>query len=297
MRRLFTTLLVFGVAGCGFFRDTRPARHARPVTPQVADPDTDSIGITWVGHATVLIRIHDRWFLTDPVFGDRIGTGRLYPRSLAAGIDPSDLPRLDGVLISHAHMDHLDVPSLRRLSAVPLLVTPPGAARFLPEIHGEVAALDTWEQWSGGGVTITAVPASHGDGRYAVDRWVTRSHTGWVIEVDGLTVYFAGDTGFSRRQSEAIAARFDIDVALIPVGPAGRHPWIERIRRSVHATPREALELFDACGAQWMVPIHFGTFFKPADFERPIVERAVAAHDRGRFVRILEVGDTTEFLY
>jgi L-ascorbate metabolism protein UlaG (beta-lactamase superfamily) len=118
-----------------------------------------------------------------------------------------------------------------------------------------------------------------------------------VIEYDGLTVYFAGDTGFSRRQAEAIAARFDVDVALIPVGPAGRHPWIERIRRTVHATPREALELFEACGAQWMVPIHYGTFFKPADFEKPIVERAVAGHDRGRFVRILDVGDTTEFLY
>ena len=296
MRPLFTTLLLFGVAGCGFFTHTRPARHARPVAPRVVDPDTDSIGITWIGHATVLIRLRDRWFLTDPVLEDRIAS-RLYPRSIAAGIDPADLPPLDGILISHAHMDHLDVPSLRRLSEAPLLVTPPGAARFVPEMRGETVAIDTWEQWTDGAVTITAVPASHGNGRYAVDRWVTDSHTGWVIEYDGLTVYFAGDTGFSRRQSEAIAARFQIDVALIPVGPAGRHPWIERIRRPVHATPREALELFDAVGAQWMVPIHFGTFFKPADFEKPIIERAVAAHDRGRWVRILDVGDTTEFLY
>lgn len=87
------------------------------------------------------------------------------------------------------------------------------------------------------------------------------------------------------RHARPVAPRIvdpDADVALIPVGPAGRHPWIERIRRPVHATPREALELFDAVGAQWMVPIH---------------ERAVAAHDRGRWVRILGVGDTTEFLY
>jgi L-ascorbate metabolism protein UlaG (beta-lactamase superfamily) len=296
MRRLFTTLVAIGLSGCGFFAQTRPARHAHPVAPLVADPDTTSIGITWIGHATVLIRLGDRWFLTDPVLGDRIGMN-LYPRSLAAGIDVADLPALDAILISHAHMDHLDVPSLRRLPDVPLVATPPGAARYLPEIRGELAALDTWQRWTDGEVTITAVPASHGNGRWGIDRWVTHSHTGWVIEYRDFTVYFAGDTGFSRRQSEAIDARFDIDVALIPVGPAGRHPWIERIRRTVHANPREAMELFAACGAQWMVPIHFGTFFKPADFERPFVERAVAAHERGRFVRILDVGDTTEFLY
>lgn len=296
---MFTTLVAIAVlGGCGLLGGTRPApQRATPRAPASFGADSDSISVTWIGHATVLVRIHDRWFLTDPVFGKRVAW--IYPRRVEAGINVVDLPPLAAVVISHAHFDHLDLPSLKRLGAVPVIAVPSGAARFLDgDLPArEVAALDTWETWTHDGVTITAVPALHGHGRYLVDRWNTRTFAGWVIEYQGLTVYFAGDTGFSPALAAELDRRFDIDVALIPVGPAGRARWIERLRRDVHVTPEDALELFDACGAQWMVPIHFGTFFQPAGMERPIIERAVAAHGRARWVRILDVGETTEFLY
>lgn len=268
-----------------------------PVAPATLDPDSSTIAVTWIGHATALIRIDDRWFLTDPVLGDKIAW--VYPRRSELGIDPDDLPALDAVLISHAHFDHLDVPSLRRLPSTKVLVAPTGAVKFLPDDLGvgEVAGLTDWEVWQGGGVTITAVPASHGDGRYLVDRWNTHSHTGFVIEYRGRTVYFAGDTGFVRDQAEALAAKFDIDVALIPVGPAGRWKWVERWRADVHATPEHGLDLFLATGAQWMIPIHFGTFFMDPEVERPIIERAIERAGLARQVRVLEIGETTEFLY
>lgn len=301
MRWKFTTMgvvLIALVAGCSLFRQPQRApQRATPRTPATFAPDSDAISVTWIGHSTVLIRLRDRWFLTDPVFGKRIAW--IYPRRVEAGIDVLDLPLLEAVVISHAHFDHLDLPSLRRLGSVPVIAVPSGAAEFLPDDlpARAIAALATWERWSHDGVTVTAVPALHGHGRYLVDRWNHDTFAGWVIEYQGLTVYFAGDTGYSLAQAAELERRFDIDVAMIPVGPTGRAHWITRWRRDVHVTPDDAMTLFEACGAQWMVPIHFGTFFQPAGMERPIIERAVARHPLARWVRILDVGETTEFLY
>ena len=300
MRRdVVIALACLASAACNpFATPRRPIVREIPPAPTALAPDDSSISVTWIGHATALIRVDDRWFLTDPVFGDTIAGG-LYPREVSAAVDPATLPSLDAVLISHAHFDHLDVPSLERLPPTKVLVAPPGAVKFLPEdlAAGEVAPLSTWASWSGGGVTITAGPASHGDGRYLVDKWNTHSHTGFVIEYRGRTVYFAGDTGYIARDVEAIDEQFDIDVALIPVGPAGRSKWIESLRRDVHVTPEDAMTLFDTCGAQWMVPIHFGTFFMDPDEELPFIEEAIAHADRADRVRLLEIGETTEFLY
>jgi len=259
--------------------------------------DADAITVSWIGHATLLVGIRGHWFLTDPMFSDRIAG--VLRRKVAPPIAPSELPPLDAILVSHAHFDHLDMPSLRRLADVPLIV-PPGIPTFLPQDlpQHQVVALDTWQSWTRGDVRITAVPASHGDGRYLIDRWHKHSHTGWVIEIGDRTVYFAGDTGYIAEQARELRRRFPrIDVGLIPVGPAGRSGWVERWRADVHATPDAALDLFSDTGAQWMVPIHFGTFFQPAGFERPIVEAAVVRHHLERSVRVLAIGETTTFRY
>jgi len=278
----------------------RPApMHVRvPVAANA--PGSDDITVSWVGHATVLVGIRGHWFLTDPVFSTRLAGVR--QRLVAAAMSPAELPPLDAILISHAHFDHLDLPSLRALPGAPLVV-PPGVRAFLPGDlpQRDVIALDTWQVWRRGDVTITAVPASHGDGRYLIDRWHHKSHTGYVIQVAGAdgarTVYFAGDTGLVVADARALARRFHIDVGLIPVGPAGRPRWVERWRAGIHVTPDAAMELFRDTGAQWMVPIHFGTFFQPADRERPLVEAAVARHHLERRVRILAIGETTTFRY
>jgi L-ascorbate metabolism protein UlaG (beta-lactamase superfamily) len=266
------------------------------VPTAVVDRDADDITVSWIGHATLLVGIRGHWLLTDPVFSERlVGVLR---RQVEPALAPSELPPLDAILISHAHFDHLDLPSLRRLSDAPLLV-PSGLPAVLPRDlpQHRVIALDTWQSWTSGELRITAVPASHGDGRYLIDRWHKRTHTGWVIEIGDRTVYFAGDTGYVAEQAREIGRRFQIDVGLIPVGPAGRTGWIERLRASVHANPDAALDLFRDTGAQWMVPIHFGTFFQPAGKELPAIEAAVARHHLERSVRILAIGETTTFSY
>jgi L-ascorbate metabolism protein UlaG (beta-lactamase superfamily) len=272
------------------------APQAAPHHVHVPRGSGDEITVSWVGHATVLVGIDGHWFLTDPCFAERLAG--VLPRHVEPAMAPSELPPLDAILISHAHFDHLDLGSLRALADAPLLI-PPGVRAFLPADlpQHDVIALAPWQAWSRGGVTITAVPASHGDGRYWIDRWHTHSHTGWVIQVGDRTVYFAGDTGHVAAQSRELGRRFHIDVGIIPVGPAGRWHWVERWRADVHATPDAALDLFRDTGAQWMVPIHYGTFFEPAGAERPLVEAAIARHHLERWVKLLDIGETAAFLY
>lgn len=283
-----------GLAACG--PPPRPPMHVQVPAVEFAGDDSDAITVSWIGHATLLVGIRGHWFLTDPMFSDRLAG--MLQRKVAPAIAPSELPALDAILVSHAHFDHLDLPSLRRLADAPLLV-PPGIPTFLPADlpQHQVVALDTWQSWSRGDVRITAVPASHGDGRYWVDRWNRHSHTGWVIEIGNRTVYFAGDTGYVAAQARELRRRFRIDVDLIPVGPAGRAQWVERWRADVHATPDAALDLFADTGAQWMVPIHFGTFFQPTGYEDPLITAAVARHHLEHAVRVLAIGETTTFRY
>lgn len=291
--RFASAIAAMTLAACATPRE--PPIHVH--VPQAAfTADDDAITVSWIGHATLLVGIRGHWFLTDPVFGAKVAG--VIARKVDAALAPSELPPLDAILVSHAHVDHLDFPSLRQLADVPLVV-PPGIPALLPASMPQhrVVALDDWQGIALGDVRITAVPSSHGDGRYWLDRWRTRTHTGWVIQVGDRTVYFAGDTGYVATQARELARRFRIDVALIPVGPAGRAPWLEHLRATVHANPDDALDLFRDTGAQWMVPIHFGTFFQPADLERPLVEAAIARHHLERRVRVLAIGETTTFLY
>jgi L-ascorbate metabolism protein UlaG (beta-lactamase superfamily) len=284
--------MVVAAGACAAPRE--PAMHVQvPSAAFTGDPD--AITVSWIGHATLLVGIRGHWFLTDPMFSERIAG--VVPRQIEPAIAPAELPPLDAILISHAHFDHLDFPSLRRLADVPLVMSP-GILTFLPADlpQREMIALNTWQSWTYGDVRITAVPAAHSNGRYFVDRWHRRSHTGWVIEVGDRTVYFAGDTGYIAAQARELRRRFRIDVGLIPVGPAGRAHWREWLEADVHATPDKALDLFRDTGAQWMVPIHWGTF-RSADRELPVVEAAVARHHLERSVRILAVGETTTFRY
>jgi L-ascorbate metabolism protein UlaG (beta-lactamase superfamily) len=287
---------VIAFAACA--TPSEPAMHVHvPRVPPAVAGDADDITVSWIGHATLLVGIRGHWLLTDPVFSERLAG--IVRRHVEPPLAPSELPPLDAILISHAHFDHLDLPSLRRLSDVPLLV-PSGLPAVLPRDlpQHSVIALDTWQSWTSGELRITAVPASHSDGRYWLDHWWhKRTHTGWVIELGGRTVYFAGDTGYVAEQAREIGRRFQIDIGLIPVGPAGRPHWIEQMRADIHATPDTALDLFHDTGAQWMVPIHFGTFFQSMDQELPVIQAAVTRHHLERSVRILAIGETTTFSY
>jgi L-ascorbate metabolism protein UlaG (beta-lactamase superfamily) len=226
--------------------------------------------VTWVGHATYVIRIGGLTLLTDPVFSRHIPGVR--PRLTPAGVDWDALGPINAVLISHNHYDHLDAPTIRRLPrTTPLLVPANLAWWFRRRGFRDVTDLDWWESreiapgTGGGPVRFDFVPAHHWSRRTLTDTnkslW-----GGWMITAaDGTRIYFAGDTGYGHWFS-AIGERYpDIDLALLPVG-AYEPAWF---MQPMHLNPEEAVRACGEVGARRMAPMHWGAFVLSSE---PIME-------------------------
>lgn len=217
--------------------------------------------VTWVGHSTFLVQLGGLNILTDPHF-----TGRASPLKFAGperlvkpGLALRDLPPLDLVLVSHNHYDHLDegtVKWLARHHPKAVYAVPLGLRRWLQRrrVHN-VVELDWWQAHAGHGFTVTAVPVQHFSGRTATDRNRTL-WCGFVVEVDGRRLFFAGDTGYSKDFAD-IGERFaPVDLALLPIG-AYEPRWF---MRAMHVNPEEAVRIHREIGSRQSVAMHWGTF-------------------------------------
>jgi L-ascorbate metabolism protein UlaG (beta-lactamase superfamily) len=228
-----------------FVDDVTPSRPPASVGPA-------ELRITLVNHSTVLIQSGGQNILTDPVWSERASpvswTGPR--RRRAPGVRFEDLPRIDTVLISHNHYDHLDLDTVRRLGA--RFVAPLGVGKLLRSVGVEaVEEVD----WGGAAGTIHCVPAVHFSGRGLFDRDRTL-WCGYWIETPAGGVYFAGDTAFGDHFA-AIRERFGRPrLALLPVG-AYEPRWF---MSSVHMDPAEAVRAHEILGAGTSVAIHQGTF-------------------------------------
>jgi L-ascorbate metabolism protein UlaG (beta-lactamase superfamily) len=268
----------------------------RPMTGESKTPvlvEDGQLGITFVGHSSFLIQIGGRRLLIDPVFAERLIALRRLRRP---GVGIKDLPPIDMVLLSHAHMDHLNRPSLRRIVAhtlkmtgrAPLAIVPWGVEDLVSDLgFARVVTLEWWQTKSISGLDVTMTPCKHWGARFFKD--THRGFGGYVIAGGGHTVYHSGDTAYFDGFRK-IGERLKPEVALLPIGAYNPDSY-----RGVHTSPEEALQGFLDLGAQRMIPMHYGTFRLSQEPMDEPVERLMAAAIRAGVadaVHVLPEGET-----
>lgn len=213
------------------------------------------IRVTWVGHSTVLLQLDGRSYLTDPVWSARVGG--VIARKTPPGVPFAALPRIDAILLSHNHYDHLDAPTLARFPRETPIFAPSGVGPWLRRRgFTRVVERSWWEHEDMAGHRVTCVPAQHFSGRTLWDRDRTL-WCGYVVEGnEGAKAYFAGDTGYFAGFQQIGTAFPGLDLALVPAG-AYEPRWF---MAPVHVSPDEAARAFVETGAARMLPIHWGAF-------------------------------------
>lgn len=257
----------------------------------------DTPALTWLGHSTFLLQLGGLNVVTDPHLTSHAspftfaGPRRFNPPAL----DFHELPPLDLALISHDHYDHLDERTVVRLArehAGLTFVVPRGLKTWFAR-RGivRVIELDLWEQGTSGAATVHCVPVQHFSGRGPHDRNATL-WCGYVLELAGRKVFFAGDTGYSRDFADIAARHGAMDLSLLPIGAYDPRFYMA----PVHVNPEEAVQIHRDLGSRLSVAMHWGTFrltLEPLDEPpRKLAEALAAQGVAPEAFRVLQHGET-----
>jgi L-ascorbate metabolism protein UlaG (beta-lactamase superfamily) len=227
--------------------------------------------------------------ITDPLLVNVLWGLR---RAEAAALHPDDASDLSLVLVSHAHHDHLHLPSLRQLPKAATVVVPPRCAGLVEGAgFGRVIVLEPGEELAHRDLVVTAVAARH-DGARGVTGWGWRGACGYVVRSGSASVYFAGDTAYFSGFEE-IGRRLRPQVALLPI--AGYEPLA---MRETHMSPLDALYAFEDLGADVLIPIAHGSFpfgYEPLDEPLRWLEELATSQSVGEKLMILRHGETRTF--
>lgn len=280
-----------------FFRELI-RESQRPIQPAAARPDPgawdpNDITIAWLGHATTLINFHGITVLVDPVLGDRIGIdlglGVLGPkRFIAPALRASELPPADVVLLTHAHMDHMDFPTLRRIPQPALAVTAHATADLLTGSRVETAEELRWGEAtrfksSDGDLRIEAFEVKHWGARYGKDRH--RGYNGYILSRNGRKLLLGGDTAMTPLFAD-LKGRGPFEAAVMPI--AAYRPWIRN-----HCTPEEALRMANEAGANYVVPVHHSTYkLSDEPMNEPMERMRAVLEGESERLALEQVGET-----
>ena len=234
----------------------------------------EGVQAAWIGHSTVLLRIDGFTILTDPVFSTRIGIG-IGPlvigmkRLVAPAVELAAIPTPDLILLSHAHMDHFDLPSLRKLeNAGTTVVTAASTSDLLrAKRYRSVHELRWDESRQVGPAKIRAFEVKHWGARTRTD--THRGYNGYLIEAGRHRIVFGGDTAYTDK-FRVIRSSKPVDLAIMPIG--AYDPWIH-----AHCNPEQALAMANDAGAEFVLPVHHQTFQLSGEPCREPIERLLLA--------------------
>ncbi len=259
----------------------------RGVTPPFPKIGRGQVCITWIGHASFLIQTEDFNILIDPNWSKWL---KVIKRLKQPGFEIHHLPEIDFVLVTHAHFDHLDRRTLRKVADEQPIVVPFGVGNLVHDLGFNIVhELDHWQRVELGSLCVSLTPAHHWGARMLHDQH--RGFGGFVIEANGRSIFHCGDSAYFPGFKE-IGGRYDIETALLPIGaydpPSGRE---------VHMNPEEAVQAFIELRAKRLVPMHYGTFrlgYEP--LEEPPARLLAAAREHGIAEKVLVLNEGTPVL-
>lgn len=265
----------------------------RPVSKPSLLPDPrrwpdKGLYATWLGHSTVLIKMDGFTVLTDPVFSTRAGIHLGFvtlgvKRLTAPALDISSLPSVDLILLSHAHMDHFDIPSLRRLESPRVSVITASRTSDLLRVgrYGSVQEAGWQQTLHVGPATVRGLEVNHWGARLRTDTY--RGYNGYLIEAGRYRVLFAGDTADTDRFLR-VAGNRRIDLAVMPIG--AYNPWIR-----FHCTPEQAWRMSQEARAELFLPVHHQTFSLSREpLHEPIQRLQEAAGKAANQIVLTDIG-------
>jgi len=275
----------------GMLAETTRGIEQPSSTPRPGTWDANTITAAWLGHSTVLLNFCGVHILTDPVLFSRVGADLRVgtvgiKRLVSPALRPEQLPPIDVVLLSHAHHDHMNFPSLRCLPPTARVVTARATSDLLRRTHfnavtelgwGDRASLTT----GNGDLQVSAFEVNHWGARWKHDRH--RGYNGYVIEREGRKIIFGGDTAMSQT-FRSLRSKAPYDLAIMPIG--SYKPW----ERS-HCTPEQAVKMANDAGAEHFLPIHFKTFVLGKEGPTEPIERLQAAISNDR-IALRDIGQT-----
>ena len=301
LKRGFLATLGYFLFPHSLFSKDQPEQNILEYKPNPFDWKEDEINMAWIGHSTVLINFYGVSILTDPVLLDRIGLyilgtsfgpARLTPPALT--ID--EIPQPDIILLSHAHMDHMDYPTLKKITKK----FPNKISSITAHLTKDVINDLDWESlvsldWNHSlelkGIKFTALEVKHFGWRYPWEKDRSRgfmsdgrSYNAYLIERNGKSILFGGDTTMTDKLN--VLNGKNIDVAIMPIG--AYNPW-----KHAHCTPEEALFMTEEIGAKYFIPVHTKTFRQGVEpFEEPINRLNKSIADSKVKLALNSIGET-----
>ena len=287
--------------GARFIRDrfgeigrSIPAARYTPVPADWAD---NAITLAWLGHATVLINFYGVRILTDPTLFPRIGVdaliGTIGPlRLVQCALTPDALPDIDVVLVTHAHFDHLDTPSLAAVRGKPAAVMAAKTSDLLTRRGYSSVRELRWDEsvrlsTPRGEVIVRALEVKHWGARMRNDTY--RGYNGYVVEREGRKLLIGGDTAHTPLFA-GHRAHGPFEAAVMPVG--AYDPWIRN-----HCTPEQAVQMARAAGARLFVPVHHQSFeLSREPFLEPIERTQAALAVESDRLALRDIGETAVIL-